>query len=155
VSFMTDFLFRMVCRGLFQKHRLPLSFLLAAAIELHKGSIDRGVWSYLLRGSLHPQRKHGLAAKPKSAVITNAMWLAAADLSANAPRFKELAESIIPNLGYWEQYASCEEPWSLCVPLGEATSAHVTPFEHLLLIQCFQPQKLLQAIGVCVFRLCV
>ncbi|GFR42277.1 hypothetical protein Agub_g3174, partial [Astrephomene gubernaculifera] len=46
----TDYVYRMVCRGLFDSHKLLYSFLIATSIGRHSGAISHAEWSFLLRG---------------------------------------------------------------------------------------------------------
>eukprot|EP00891_Asterochloris_glomerata_P001497 jgi/Astpho2/1497/e_gw1.00026.129.1_t len=51
LTFVTNFVFSTVCRGLFEVHRPMFSFLIATAIQRVAGTIPGESWSFLLRGA--------------------------------------------------------------------------------------------------------
>lgn len=144
---MTDFFFRMLCRGLFHKHRLTFAFLIAAIIGRENNGIGASEWSFLLRGALQPVEQSADAA-PASDVITASIWKAACELAAGVPVFGDLPRSVHANLPHWEAYATCQEPWTAAACAAIGTSTAYTEFQRLLLVQCFQPDKLLEGIQV-------
>lgn len=50
----TDHVYRLVCRGLFDEHKLVYAFTIAAAIERQQGTVSPAEWSVLLRGGRAP-----------------------------------------------------------------------------------------------------
>jgi hypothetical protein len=51
VAFMTAYMHRMVCRGLFEMHKLVFTFMVAVAGQRDKREISGCEWEFLLRGS--------------------------------------------------------------------------------------------------------
>jgi hypothetical protein len=51
VTYMTAYMHRMVCRGLFEMHKLVFTFMVAVAGQRGKGDISDREWEFLLRGS--------------------------------------------------------------------------------------------------------
>ena len=50
LAFTTEFMYRTVCRGLFEAHRLLFSFLICTAIKRDCDQISLPAWEFLLRG---------------------------------------------------------------------------------------------------------
>ncbi len=50
----TDHVYRLVCRGLFDAHKLVYAFTIAAAIERQQGTVSPAEWNVLLRGGRAP-----------------------------------------------------------------------------------------------------
>jgi len=51
INSITKSIYNNICRGLFENHKIILSFLICTSIERQKGEIDPSSWSFLLRGA--------------------------------------------------------------------------------------------------------
>jgi hypothetical protein len=52
MTYITDFMYKNVCRGLFERHKLIFSFLITTSIMRNYKDISFGEWNYLLRGGM-------------------------------------------------------------------------------------------------------
>jgi len=115
LNYITEFMYKMVCRGLFEAHKGIFSFLIASAIQRDAGIIPPNLWSLLLRGSAAGAPTSD---KPQPATMR---WLSPNGWAA----IKELqvaASSLMPDdklLGcmkakgdVWRRVSEANEPWA-------------------------------------------
>jgi hypothetical protein len=136
-----------VCTGLFERHRLPFSLLLAAAVAKTRGQLDSDTWRFFLQGRTLPTT-NAAPPKPTSQIVTSQIWKDVCDLAASAPAFAQLPASMQSDVQAWEQFATAAEPWTQAPPPPEESERRWLPFERLLLIQALQPHRLQPAVEV-------
>jgi len=136
----TSAVYATVCRGLFEKDKIILSFLFCCNIMRKADEIKPDEWQFFVRGS-------GMASKtnqpdnPDDTWITEAMWdmLDAAD--RNVAAFTGLCQDIDENMFAWKALVTATEPQSEPMP-GE-WDERLSNFQKLLLIKSTRPEKML------------
>lgn len=158
IAYSTQTIYANVCRGLFERHKVLFSGLLAFSILRHANKIGADEWNLLLRGSGMPDR----ASQPKNPYpekITGLSWdlLCAmenlynvTDGEANkearsASKFAGLTESISTNLESWSSWLESEDPQAADLPLPFKDS--VSSFGKLLVCKALRDEKTLTAIS--------
>ncbi len=116
MAFTTEFMYKTVCRGLFEVHRLLFSFLICTSIERDSGAIGRAEWDFLLRGALVAAAAGGggAAGAPLSSAGTLARfpeWMSAATwgtllaLERSVPELEGLAAAVAQRPELWRDFA--------------------------------------------------
>ncbi|KAF8071068.1 Dnah1 [Scenedesmus sp. PABB004] len=127
-----------VCRSLFERHKLLLSFMLATRVQQHAGAIDPAEWRFLLAGPGAASADDGDAAgaargaaapppNPAPAWLTDKAWAELLGLSA-LPAFAGLAAH------------------AHALPLAEPFEGRLSRFQRLLLLRCLRPDRVLSGV---------
>ncbi|KAK0176317.1 hypothetical protein PV328_000464 [Microctonus aethiopoides] len=92
-----------VSRGLFEKHKLVLSFMFNLAIRMNNKTITSSQWNFILRGP----GKIETTKKPNYSTLSDLMWKSVNYLDENFPNFagisKDALKKIKLTLGYMEE----------------------------------------------------
>ncbi|OUM67642.1 hypothetical protein PIROE2DRAFT_4933 [Piromyces sp. E2] len=140
-NYFTYSLYCNVCRSLFKKDKLLLSFLLCTGLMKSKSEIDPDEWSFLLTGGLtldnesHPN--------PASEWLTNKAWSDITKLS-KLPIFESFSNDFLHHIDKWKLIYDSSEPYKETLP-GD-WDKHLTIFQKLLIYKCLRPDKLVPAI---------
>ena len=141
IDYITNFMYKNVCRGLFERHKLIFSFLICTSILRQENKIAVLEWTYLLRGN--PQRIAGGPKNPDPSYIKPIMWEALQGLEAMLPdTFGGLAEGLAGSAKAWRQWATCELPQDTPLPDPWGT---LNLFQKMLLLKIFREEKLIFA----------
>lgn len=81
-----------VSRGLFEKHKLIFSFLLAVAVEKQENRITATELDFLLRGPVGTRAK--ITDKPNSLLISEYAWKCCLHLQKEYNEFKNICEDL-------------------------------------------------------------
>lgn len=109
-DFFTYSLYTHVCRSLFERHKLLLSFILAVKTLQHVGSIDTKEWQFLLAGPTTtsssssqqaPGKGSASLANPAPDWLTDKAWTELLGLS-QMPAYNGLALHIAHNLEHYK-----------------------------------------------------
>ncbi|CAM9410945.1 unnamed protein product, partial [Discosporangium mesarthrocarpum] len=175
ISYSTEVVYRNICRGLFERHKLLFSAIICFQILRHRGEISRDEWNLFLRGSGPVDREKQLP-NPGPRRLTELQWdlLNAAEERVPASGCKEdgdaervgdagdtdvdikdegtppldgLCASIAEAWDDWVTWADSDEggPWATQVPGGFA--AKINSFHRLLLVKAFREDQLLQCVA--------
>ena len=138
IAFSTDFVYRAVCRGLFEQDKPLFSFMVAAKIFLDEGRVAEGEWSFVLRGAGLVDMD-ALPPNPQPDWLTQQQW-------ANVVSIKELAgfEGLMQSVAAsdsaaWKKYCESDTPEDEVLP-GQFQS--LTPFQRLVILKVFRSEKL-------------
>ncbi|KAJ9522811.1 hypothetical protein QJQ45_019799, partial [Haematococcus lacustris] len=109
LTYTTESMFTMVCRGLFAAHKMIFSFLIATAIQRDAGAIPAEQWNFLLRGAttLMPP------GTPATELdwLPSSTWSALASLDRAVPAFQgKLLASLQTRPREWQAWAQSPEP---------------------------------------------
>ncbi|GAX73618.1 hypothetical protein CEUSTIGMA_g1069.t1 [Chlamydomonas eustigma] len=128
LSYITEFIYRTVCRGLFERHRLLFSFLISVSIQRYSGRISYPEWDFLLRGAA---RSGGVGNADKHVPEEIASWMSSAKwgsvraLERVVPALSGLVASVLKQAFIWKRFA--ENPFQLsrddCQSLSEGINA--------------------------------
>lgn len=134
-----------ISRGLFEKHKLIYSFLLATAVEKQEERLTDQEFNYLLRGPMG--KKEAGRSKPHDA-ITEQQWLNCCFLEETFTKFTGICDAIDKGI------ALSLDDFSHTIQLvPESRSSEVnwdkrlSAFQKLMMISSFQSELLVNAIG--------
>ncbi|KAM4740185.1 dynein axonemal heavy chain 1 [Anableps anableps] len=141
-EYFTFSLYRNVCQGLFEKHKLLFAFYLCARIMMNENKIKTIEWRYLLSGSKPDHETHELTSSG-IAWLSDRAWQNILDLSA-LENFEELAESFTEYQPDFMRIFDSKQPHRELLP-GEWDSG-LNSFQKLLVLRCLRPDCLIYAI---------
>ncbi|KAK9815239.1 hypothetical protein WJX72_000483 [[Myrmecia] bisecta] len=142
----TLFMYNMVCRGLFEAHKLMFSFLICTAIQRQAQIISPVEWSFLIRGARAPDMPS--TETPDPSLISTLVWAAMQALEQAVPRFQGLCKSVAADLPIWRKYFASTQQHADMLPLrcqGKGEQA-LGAFHKLLLLKVMRPEALLAAL---------
>ncbi|XP_034941913.1 dynein heavy chain 6, axonemal [Chelonus insularis] len=92
-----------VSRGLFEKHKLILSFMISVAIRMNEKTITQQQWNFLLRGPGQIKNRK----KPDCATLNDSMWKSINYLDGNFKSFNGIVDDALKkielNIGYLKE----------------------------------------------------
>merc|ERR1711871_1853084 len=143
VTYITEFMYTMVCRGLFEAHKMIYSFLICTSVLRESGEIPFSEWNFFLRMGKPPSR---LVSNPDEGVFEKSAWNLLAALQNNvAGPFEGITEHVRDNLGGWTEWIRAESPHLL--PLPEPWCDSLNDFQRTLVIRCLRTEKIVFAVG--------
>ena len=142
IAYITDFMYKNVCRGLFERHKLIFSFLICTQIQRQEGGIAFSEWNYILRGN--PQIINGGPKNPDPTFIKQREWEAIQGLEAALPAFfTGLIESMASSIKAWKQWATAEMPQDAALP--DPWEGSLNSFQKMIVLKIFREEKLVFA----------
>ena len=128
-----------VCRSLFEKDKLLLSFLLCINLMRNRGEIDEAEWMFLLTGGVGLDNPH---ASPAAWLPTKA-WDELCRLSA-LKAFAGLRESVREAEGEWRAVYDSLRPHTLKMP---GKFGALSMLRQMLLLRCLRPDKVVPMVS--------
>jgi len=142
IAYITDFMYKNVCRGLFERHKLIFSFLICTTIQRGEGNISALEWSYILRGN--PAIINGGPKNPDATFIKAKDWDAIQGLELMlSALYTGLADGIGGNLKQWKQWATSEMPQD--TPFPDPWDGTLNLFQKMIILKIFREEKLVFA----------
>lgn len=132
----TENIYRDVCRGLFEAHKIIFSFLISTAIEKHENRITENEWNLFLRASSITSLKRRKD-NPLPQIVNKIQWDSLCAIQENLSEFGSLIDHIYENPGVWSFYIT--DVLKQEIPL----SCSFTSFVKLIFIRIFKPEKIL------------
>ncbi|OQR87427.1 dynein heavy chain [Achlya hypogyna] len=134
VDAQTFVVYKNVCRGLFEAHKLLFSFMMAVRILIDAGAVTTKELS-LLHVAPPVATDEGadanaLPPKAHQAIVA---------VSAAIPALESLPDSVVLFPDSWRRWYSADEPYR--TPLPDGYDAKVTPFQRLVLVKAVRPDK--------------
>ncbi|CUG93652.1 unnamed protein product [Bodo saltans] len=129
--------YSVVCRGLFEKDKLLLSFLLGVSIQRHEQVIKDWEWDTFLRGSLGQKPDDSFTDKQPS-------WMLAvpyndfASLCSHS-QFKHIGAHFLANQEEWKTWVQTETLYDVPTPGG----ADLSEWHRMMIIKALRPEKLI------------
>ena len=130
-------LYNMICRSLFERHKLMFSLLLTIKILQNEGRVDPVEWRFLLAGAMSTEIS---MPNPASEWLTEESWLEILNLSSQCENFDGFGQDFAMNIDLYKN-------------LFEANDAHKQPFsekykdlssfQRLCVLRCLRADKLL------------
>ncbi|KAJ7549736.1 hypothetical protein O6H91_07G065700 [Diphasiastrum complanatum] len=145
VSFINEFLYSNVSRGLFEEHKVTFSFLMCTSILRHSGEIREAEWNMFLRGAAGMIAPECKLPNPAPDWISEQVWhnlCAIEEISDSS--FKGFTNDIIQNVSKWKVFFKTSEPHNS--PLPSVWDSVVDSFQRLLLMKIIREEKLVFAI---------
>jgi dynein heavy chain, axonemal len=143
VTYITEFSFFFVRRGLFEKHKLIFSTLLCFRILLNEGKIKPLELKYLMEGKKDPDVGEILANTKEYLNSNQVMSSKALEV---LPGFEKIIDSLT-NLGevnYWKKWLKDEKAETGELP---KSISHLSSFQKLLLIRALRPDRIISAVS--------
>ena len=144
----TEFMYKNVCRGLFEAHKLLFSFLLCSAIQRDSGELTEPDWNFMLRGAATSSVSAAIADgldNPDIDFYSESTWACIAMLSAGGnSAFSGLMQSMVADITQWKMWSRSTEPHIDALP-GEWESK-LSAFQKMMLVKLFREEKVLFAV---------
>ncbi len=137
-AYFTYSLYRNVCRSLFEKDKLLLSFLLCINLLKNAGQIVEEEWLFLLTGGVGLDNPH----RNPTPWLPSKSWDEVCRLS-ELKSFTGLRDSFLSNKTSWKTVYDSAQPHTVPFP-GSLSSAR--PFQRMCVLRCMRPDKLVPAI---------
>lgn len=142
VTYITEFSFFFVRRGLFEKHKLIFSTLLCFRIYINDGKIKPLELKYLMESKKDPDIGEILA---NTKEYLNSNQVMSAKALEVLPGFEKIIDSLT-NLGevnFWKKWLKDEKAESGELP---KSISHLTSFQKLVLIRALRPDRITLAV---------
>ena len=136
----TEAVYASVCRGLFERDKIILSFLFCCNIMRNANDINADEWQFFVRGS-GMVSKNGQPDNPDDTWLMETMWDMLDAIDRNVEAFNGLCADVDENMFAWKAFFTASEPQSEPIP-GEWDDK-LTFFQKLLIIKCTRPEKML------------
>uniref|UniRef100_A0A0G4I0U0 Uncharacterized protein n=1 Tax=Chromera velia CCMP2878 TaxID=1169474 RepID=A0A0G4I0U0_9ALVE len=138
----TCIIYNNVCRGLFERHKLIFSFLIATQLlRIEDLIVHQPEWSLMLRGpGLIDAKK--MPPNPDPDRIAEKAWLYVYAISLTMPeKFGSLCEHITEHFSSWRDWILSENPQDLPLPENLETELELHYFHKLLLLRALREEK--------------
>lgn len=134
----TSSVYKSICRGLFEKDKLLLSFLIASEIEKQSKKISPKEWSYFMIGVFGELKE----AENCPDWLQENVWKKLNNLCSMAYHFKEIIDSIKDpgDQVIWKSIVGADDPQNIDLP--EKFDKALTSFQKLLVFKTVCSEKL-------------
>lgn len=134
--------YRNTCRGLFEKHKLLFSFQMCVRIMESERRINKEEYKFFLRGG-QVLNKENQMPNPCTDWLPEFAWDNITILD-HLPNFRNIAGSFEQNIRDWKDWYFKSEPEN--VPLPGEWENKCNELQHMIIVRCFRPDRLLSAI---------
>ena len=125
-------------RGIFERHKLLYSLLLAMKIQLKAGTLSYVDFNTLLKGGAALDIR-SVKRKPAEWIPDNA-WLNLCQLSLSVPEFKEICDKMASSIDKWQAWFDHEDPEAKPIPDYEGK---LNAYQRLLVVRCVREDRTL------------
>ena len=130
IEYLTDYVYKNICRGLFEKHKSTFAFVTCVQILRDREELTEQEWGILLRGpspilaSDSGQGSNGkMKINPNPSVFSDAQWENILALELDLPEvFNGLSDSCTQDIDQWSQWMQSKEPHRTVLPENGAWS---------------------------------
>lgn len=133
-------IYKNVCRSVFEKHKLLLSFLIAIKIMQGDNKLDISEWRFLISGMSLDSKK---VSNPDSSWVEDHVWSEICALST-LPNFEELCNDFTSHTGSYREIFDSPNPQTC--PLPGKLSASLSSFQRLCILRCIRPDRAMDGI---------
>eukprot|EP00656_Telonema_subtile_P017641 TRINITY_DN19490_c0_g1_i2.p1 TRINITY_DN19490_c0_g1~~TRINITY_DN19490_c0_g1_i2.p1 ORF type:complete len:1228 (+),score=268.04 TRINITY_DN19490_c0_g1_i2:75-3758(+) len=144
VNALTYNLYCYVCMGIFEKHKLMLSFQIAMRLLTSEGRMVPEELEFFLRGCV-------LAAKDypvnQLSWLTERQWYDTCKLAQTAEVFVDILASVKDNTEEWHKWWSLDRPEDPKSEIPAGYGDKMTSFQRLCLLRCFRPDRVYIAVA--------
>ena len=143
VDALTFDVYNYTCTGLFEKHKLMLSFQMTISIADGENHLNRQHLEFFLKGNLSLEK----AKKPKPYDwIPDQGWQDIVQMITLGPQFVTVGEHLEKNESSWRTWYEQEKPEEFPLPGG--LSEKLKTLEQLLVLRCFRIDRITVALTV-------
>jgi len=125
-------------RGVFERHKLLYTLLLALKIEMKAGDVKGNEFGMLLKGGAALDLK-GQKRKPADWMPDNS-WLNLCELGNTFSLFKDITATVLGNPEAWHEWFDFEDPEAQTIPDYEG---RLSTFQKLCLVRAFREDRTL------------
>jgi dynein heavy chain len=144
IKYITENMYLNVCRGLFEAHKLIYALLICTQImRKEQQTIGLTEWNLLIRTAARLKEDDLYAENPNPKVIPALSWEFVVILQRAMPEFEGLCDDMAEHIDEWAAYIQAVEPQKEELPSKWGTE--LTPFQKLLVLKAFRPEKLVFA----------
>eukprot|EP01029_Cantina_marsupialis_P005820 TRINITY_DN1630_c1_g4_i2.p1 TRINITY_DN1630_c1_g4~~TRINITY_DN1630_c1_g4_i2.p1 ORF type:complete len:1526 (+),score=559.26 TRINITY_DN1630_c1_g4_i2:3370-7947(+) len=133
--------YKYVCRGLFERHKLLLSFQICIKQMQLEGKVDPVVYDFFLRGGQVMDREEQRA-NPAAEWLDGLAWDNITEMDKLAP-FGGIVNSIEQSLRDWREWIMCSAPES--TPLPGEWANKLTELQTCTVVRALRPDRVLFA----------
>ena len=140
------FLYKMVCRSLFEKDKLLFSFLLCTRMMRASGKLAADDFRFLLTGGIAVTKP---PPNPFEAWLAEKSWGEISRMS-DLEHTKGFSKDFVKHESEWRAFFESAEPYKMDLPGEAAQYNHALGkgFERLLVIRSIRPDKLVPAVMI-------
>ena len=137
ITDITESFYNNVCRGLFEKHKLMYSFLIATNIAMASEAISAKEWTFFSTGSYGELQEW----QDKPDYVEESVWKLSKNLQNVSYQFVKLTDSMIKNeyVNGWKEIISSDNPVNSPIPVLE----NLSHFQKLLIYYTLSKEKLI------------
>lgn len=144
ISNITKTIYKNVSRGIFEAHKMILSFLIAIDLDLKTDQLPTLKWELFLKGSGVIDRT-GQPHNPDTSLYNEYNWDLLTILERNFTEFYGIQKDMITNFDIWEKYAKSKSPYNETLPID--FEPLLSNFDRLLLLKVLKPELMLEALN--------
>lgn len=144
ISNITKTIYKNVSRGVFEEHKMILSFLIAIDLDLKTNQLPQLKWELFLKGSGVIDRS-GQIHNPNPNLFSDYNWDLLTVLERNFVGFQGLQKDMTVNLDTWEKYSKSKNLYN--EPLPAAFEPLLNKFDRLFILKVLRPELMLEAIN--------
>ncbi len=137
----TRVIYRNICRGLFEIHKLVFSFLIATQISLREGRITADEWDLYIRGAGVVTKKTRANVNPLPALMSDSAWNLACTAEEKLGSFKGLMANMAQFALQWTDYAALKNPYMEPKKIPGGLGERMSSFQRLILMRILKPEK--------------
>eukprot|EP00698_Gefionella_okellyi_P007692 TRINITY_DN1880_c0_g3_i1.p1 TRINITY_DN1880_c0_g3~~TRINITY_DN1880_c0_g3_i1.p1 ORF type:complete len:4251 (-),score=1210.42 TRINITY_DN1880_c0_g3_i1:76-12828(-) len=140
VAGLTYAVYKAVCRSIFERHKLLLSFLMAARLQQFSGELDAAELRFLLTGGT---AIGGASVSNPLTWLPEKAWQELQRLNSE-PAFTGIVDSVTKEAPIWKTFYDSSDAHS--APLPRPFDKKLTDFQRLLVLRCLRPDKVIPAV---------
>ena len=159
IDFLTNSLYVNICRSLFERHKLLLSFLMAIRIARHANDLEEIEWGFLISGTIvstggddEEEGEDDGPGNPAPEWLDEQSWTQLKIL-AGVPKFAEshFLDSFAAHITHWLGYFDSTHPHTHHMPDGWDTRLNL--LQKMCVLRCLRPDKIVEAVQLYVIDL--
>jgi dynein heavy chain len=141
IADITESFYNNICRGLFEKHKLMYSFLIATSIAMASDKINHKEWQYFSMGSYGELMDE----KGKPEFLDDHVWRLCKNLEKLSYTMANLTESMQnpQDSGTWQKIIESEDPLAVGLPPAIEAGNTLSKFQRLLIYYTLSKEKLI------------
>ena len=139
----TKNIFKNVSRGVFEAHKMILSFLIAVNFEVKTGKLNSEKWELFLKGAGVIDREKQKEI-PDLEIFNEFSWDLINSLQNKFKNFYNIVDDFTHNIDFWRKFAVSEDIFSEKLP--EHLEENFVLFDRLLLVKIFKSEQLMKSI---------
>ena len=143
ITTLTYNLYAYVCMGIFEKHKLMLSFQMVIRLLSNTGDLNTEELEFFLRGCVLTSKD--FPPNPTN-YLTPRQWNDVCKLSTTCSVYEQLADQITANTDEWFKWINHDKPEDVNVEIPCGYREKTTEFQRLCLLRCFRSDRVYIAV---------